>query len=409
MRKSLLVRNALLLDTVSGDYSETDIRIEDGSVVQTGTALPAPDDVPAVDLAGAHVLPGLIDCHVHVIAATAALADLRRWPQSLVAVHAARAMGQMLQRGFTTVRDTGGGDAGLALAQTDGLLSGPRLLYCGHALSQTGGHGDDRQAGEEVLAPVCSCAALSRIADGVDAVRTAARDELRKGATHLKVMASGGVASPTDRIESLQYSDDELRAAVDEAEAVHRYVAAHAYTPEAIARSLRAGIATIEHGNLLDESSVALLREHDASVVMNLVTYWAMKQEGAQHGLSAGSLDKNEEVLDGGRRALGLATAGGVRVGYGSDLLGGMRRHQSAEFRLRAEIISPLEVIRSATSTAAEIVRLPGLAGAVAPGSYGDLVVTDADPLDDIGALAEPARLQMVVQGGRVVLDRRTA
>jgi len=409
VRKSLLVRNALLLDTVSGDYSETDIRIEDGSVVQTGTALPAPDDVPAVDLAGAHVLPGLIDCHVHVIAATAALADLRRWPQSLVAVHAARAMGQMLQRGFTTVRDTGGGDAGLALAQTDGLLSGPRLLYCGHALSQTGGHGDDRQAGEEVLAPVCSCAALSRIADGVDAVRTAARDELRKGATHLKVMASGGVASPTDRIESLQYSDDELRAAVDEAEAVHRYVAAHAYTPEAIARSLRAGIATIEHGNLLDESSVALLREHDASVVMNLVTYWAMKQEGGQHGLSAGSLDKNEEVLDGGRRALGLATAGGVRVGYGSDLLGGMRRHQSAEFRLRAEIISPLEVIRSATSTAAEIVRLPGLAGAVAPGSYGDLVVTDADPLDDIGALAEPARLQMVVQGGRVVLDRRTA
>lgn len=409
MRKSLLVRNALLLDTVSGDYSETDIRIEDGSVVQTGTALPAPENVPAVDLAGAHVLPGLIDCHVHVIAATAALADLRRWPQSLVAVHAARAMGQMLQRGFTTVRDTGGGDAGLALAQTDGLLSGPRLLYCGHALSQTGGHGDDRQAGEEVLAPVCSCAALSRIADGVDAVRTAARDELRKGATHLKVMASGGVASPTDRIESLQYSDDELRAAVDEAEAVHRYVAAHAYTPEAIARSLRAGIATIEHGNLLDESSVALLREHDASVVMNLVTYWAMKQEGAQHGLSAGSLDKNEEVLDGGRRALGLATAGGVRVGYGSDLLGDMRRHQSAEFRLRAEIISPLEVIRSATSTAAEIVRLPGLAGAVAPGSYGDLVVTDADPLDDIGALAEPARLQMVVQGGRVVFDRRTA
>ena len=409
MRKSLLVRNALLLDTVSGDYSETDIRIEDGSVVQTGTALPAPENVPAVDLAGAHVLPGLIDCHVHVIAATAALADLRRWPQSLVAVHAARAMGQMLQRGFTTVRDTGGGDVGLALAQTDGLLSGPRLLYCGHALSQTGGHGDDRQAGEEVLAPVCSCAALSRIADGVDAVRTAARDELRKGATHLKVMASGGVASPTDRIESLQYSDDELRAAVDEAEAVHRYVAAHAYTPEAIARSLRAGIATIEHGNLLDESSVALLREHDASVVMNLVTYWAMKQEGAQHGLSAGSLDKNEEVLDGGRRALGLATAGGVRVGYGSDLLGDMRRHQSAEFRLRAEIISPLEVIRSATSTAAEIVRLPGLAGAVAPGSYGDLVVTDADPLDDIGALAEPARLQMVVQGGRVVLDRRTA
>lgn len=407
MTENLILHNALLLDPVSGSYSETDIRIADGQVTETGLGLAAPDTVQSVDLAGSHVLPGLIDCHVHVIAATAALADLRRWPQSLVALHAARVMSEMLQRGFTTVRDTGGADLGLARAQATGIISGPTLLYCGHALSQTGGHGDDRQPGEEVLAPVCSCAALGRIADGEDEVRYAARDELRKGATHLKVMASGGVASPTDRIESLQYTEGELRAAVEEANAAGRYVAAHAYTPEAIARSLRAGIATIEHGNLLDDTSVVLLREHDASVVMNLVTYWAMQREGAEHGLSADSLAKNTEVLDGGRRALELATAGGVRVGFGTDLLGNMGRHQNTEFRLRAEIVSPLEVIRSATSTAADIVRLTGVAGVVAAGSRGDLIVTDADPLTDIDAIANPLRLQLVVQAGVVKLDRR--
>ena len=408
MNENLLLQNATLLDPVTGTYTETDIRIADGLVVEVASGLSAPDDVRSLDLGGAHVLPGLIDCHVHVIAATANLADLRRWPQSLVALHAARAMSEMLQRGFTTVRDTGGGDVGLARAQAEGVITGPRLLYCGHALSQTGGHGDDRQPGEDELAPVCSCAALSRIADGEAAVRAAARDELRKGATHLKVMASGGVASPTDRINSLQYSEGELRAVVEEAQAADRYVAAHAYTPAAVARSLHAGIATIEHGNLLDDSSVDLLLEYDASVVMNLVTYWAMQHEGAQHGLSADSLVKNDEVLDGGRKALELATAGGARVGYGTDLLGDMRRYQSREFRLRTEIISPIEVIRSATSTAADIVRLTGLAGVVAPGSYGDLIVTDADPLGDIGALAEPDRLRLVVQGGAVVLDRRS-
>lgn len=407
MTENLILHDAMLFDPVSGSYNETDIRIADGQVTEIGTRLTAPDTVQSLDLGGAHVLPGLIDCHVHVIAATAALADLRRWPQSLVALHAARVMGQMLQRGFTTVRDTGGADLGLARAQAEGIISGPRLLYCGHALSQTGGHGDDRQPSEEVLAPVCSCAALGRIADGEDQVRYAARDELRKGATHLKVMASGGVASPTDRIESVQYSEGELRAVVDEANAAGRYVAAHAYTPEAIARSLRAGVATIEHGNLLDDTSVALLRQYDASVVMNLVTYWAMEREGAQHGLSAESLSKNAEVLEGGKRALELATAGGVRVGFGTDLLGAMGRHQNTEFRLRAEIVSPLEVIRSATSTAADIVRLTGVAGVVAPGSRGDLIVTDADPLTDIDAIADPGRLRMVVQSGVVAVDRR--
>lgn len=408
MSTDLLVHNALLLDPLTGEYDETDFRIADGSVAEVGPSLTAADETPTVDLRGAYVLPGLVDCHVHVIAATAALAELRRWSQSLVALHAAREMERMLSRGFTTVRDTGGADHGLAQAQSDGLIGGPRLLFCGHALSQTGGHGDDRQPGEDVLAPTCSCAALSRIADGEDACRVAARDELRRGATHLKVMASGGVASPTDRIDSVQYSESELRAVVEEARAANRYVAAHAYTPESIARSLAAGVATIEHGNLLDEPTTRLLTEHDASVVMNLVTYWAMEHEGAEHGIAAASLLKNGEVLAGGRRALELATRAGVRVGFGTDLLGDMRRHQSTEFRLRAEIVGPLAVVRSATTDAADIVRLSGLAGVVAPGSFGDFVVTDADPLTDIGALAEPERLRMVVQAGQVALDRTT-
>jgi imidazolonepropionase-like amidohydrolase len=309
----------------------------------------------------------------------------------------------MLDRGFTTVRDASGADYGLCDAQEEGLVRGPRLLFCGRALSQTGGHGDSRGRGTRVSDDHPCCAGLGRVADGVDAVRAAARDELRKGAHHLKVMASGGVASPTDRIDSTQYSMDELRAVVEEAEAANRYVAAHAYTARAVNRALRAGIRSIEHGNLLDDESVRLFAEYDAFLVPTLVTYWALKKEGPEFGLPADSHRKVDEVLGEGLAALERAARGGVRTVYGSDLLGGMHRHQNEEFRIRAEVQAPIDVIRAATSTAAELLGLTGEIGTLEPGAYADLVVLAGDPLEDIGFLADPAGMVGVVQGGSVV------
>jgi imidazolonepropionase-like amidohydrolase len=399
---SLLLRNALLLDPTEGGYVEGDIRCADGRIVEVGTGLDDPD-VRTEDVRGAVVMPGLVDAHVHVTALTADLGSIPALSPTYVAAHSARIMGQMLDRGFTTVRDVAGADYGLADAQAEGLIRGPRLLFCGRALSQTGGHGDGRSRGTHARDDHPCCAGLSRVADGVDAVRTAARDELRKGAHHIKVMASGGVASPTDRIDSTQYSAEELRAVVEEAEAANRYVTAHAYTARAVNRALELGIRSIEHGNLLDDRSIELFREHDAFLVPTLVTYWALKEEGREHGLPESSWRKVDEVLGAGLGALERAARGGVKLAYGTDLLGGMHRHQKHEFRLRAEVQQPLDVIRSATSTAADLVNMAGEIGTLQPGAHADLLVLDGDPLADIGVLVEPKHLRHVVQGGDFV------
>jgi imidazolonepropionase-like amidohydrolase len=398
---SLLLRDALILDVVTGDYSEGDLRCEDGRVVESGPGLTAPD-AEVIELGGAVVVPGLIDAHVHVTASTADLGALTSLSPSYVALQSARTMEGMLARGFTTVRDTAGADFGLADAQLEGLLRGPRLLFCGKGLSQTGGHGDVRGRGTNRHDGHPCCAGLGRVADGVDAVRAAARDELRKGAHHIKVMASGGVSSPTDRIDSTQYSAEELRAIVEEAEAANRYVAAHAYTARAINRALEAGVKSIEHGNLLDDRSVALLLEHDAYLVPTLVTYWALKEEGREFGLPESSWRKVDEVLGAGLEALERAARGGVKLAYGSDLLGGMHRHQNQEFRLRCEVQAPLDVIRSATVNAADLLGMAGEIGTLTPGAHADLLVLEGDPLADIGVLADPKHIRHVVQAGRL-------
>jgi imidazolonepropionase-like amidohydrolase len=405
---SVLVRGGRVLDVAAGELNEHDVLAVDGRIVDVGTDVRAPDGAEVVDAAGLVVMPGLIDAHVHVTAATADLSAISTWPVSYVTAHAATILRDMLHRGFTTVRDASGADFGLARAQREGLLAGPRIAFCGKALSQTGGHGDGRGPGQTAMEDTHYCAGLGRIADGVDAVRAAARDELRKGAHHIKVMASGGVASPTDRIDSTQYSDAELAAAVEEARAANRYVAAHAYSARAVNKALRAGVRSIEHGNLIDDESVALFREHDAFLVPTLVTYWALKEEGLSHGLPASSWEKVDAVLDAGLKALERAHAGGVKIAYGSDLLGGMHRHQSREFSIRGQVQTPADVIKSATVVAADLLDMSGEVGQLLPDTRADLLLLDGDPLADLTVLAEPAdHLRTVVQDGAVVVDRR--
>lgn len=399
----LLLRDALLLDVRTGDYQQADLRCAEGRIAETGDRLHAPDGVRVLELAGAVVLPGLIDAHVHVTAATADLSRLTSWSPSYAAAHSARIMGRMLDRGFTTVRDAGGADYGLADAQAEGLIRGPRLAFCGKALTQTGGHGDERGRGDHVADAHPCRAGLGRVADGVDAVRAAARDELRKGAHHIKVHASGGVSSPTDRIDSTQFSVGELRAIVEEAQAANRYVAAHAYTARAVNRALESGIRSIEHGNLIDDRSVELFAAHQAFLVPTLVTYWALKEEGRDHGLPESSWRKVDDVLDAGLGGLERAARGGVQLVYGSDLLGGMHRHQSREFTIRREVQPPIELIRAATANAAELLGMAGEIGTLEVGAHADLIVLDRDPLADIASLAEPGHLTHVVQAGKVV------
>ncbi len=401
MHANLLIENARYLDVVAGEYKRADITVSDGVIHRVGDGS-VPADFPRFDAAGKYVLPGFIDCHVHVTAVTADLAALTEWSPNYVAFGTAKVMGGMLDRGFTTVRDAAGADFGIHDAQAEGLLRGPRVFFCGKALTQTGGHADTRSRGRHAHDEHYCCAGIGRIADGVDGVRRAARDELRKGAHHIKIMASGGVASPTDRIDSTQYSVAEIEAVVEEATAANRYVTAHAYTGRAINRALLAGVRGIEHGNLLDDESIDLFLEHDAFLTPTLVTYWALMEEGRDFGLPQGSWEKVSAVLDGGMSALRKAVDGGVNVVFGSDLLGGMHRHQAREFAIRAEAMPAIDVIRSATVTAARLLQRDGELGVIAAGAVGDFVVTDADPLLDIDVLAE-TRLDAVIQAGAIV------
>ncbi|MGT2462184.1 amidohydrolase family protein [Sinomonas atrocyanea] len=401
MPYDLLITNARYLDASAGEYREGDIRVVDGTIAEIGADLAAAGQA-TVDASGKFVLPGLIDCHVHVTAATADLTQLGEWSPNYAALNTARLMGNMLDRGFTTVRDVAGADFGLHDAQAEGLLRGPRLFFGGKALSQTGGHADPRPRGRAAHDGGYCCPHIGRLADGVDQVRQAARDELRKGAHHIKIMAGGGVASPTDRIDSTQYSVSEIEAAVEEAEAANRYVTAHAYTGRAINRALRAGVRGIEHGNLLDDESLELFKEHNAFLTMNLVTYWALEREGRNFGLSQENWEKVAEVLDGGYEALGRAHEAGINLAYGSDLLGGMQAHQAKEFAIRGKIQPAIDVIRSATTTAAALLQREGQLGVIAPGAHGDFVITGEDPVADLSVLAD-TRLDYVIQGGSIV------
>lgn len=400
----VIVRNATVLEPATGELRpDCVIAVRGEEIAEVGGREVRSSGAEVIDAGGRVVMPGLVDAHVHVLSYTADLAGAAEQSPYYVAARAGAVLRGMLDRGFTTVRDAAGADHGLARAIREGYLAGPRVLFGGKALSQTGGHGDARPPGREVHDDAYCAPSHCRIVDGVDAVRHAVRDEIRRGADHIKLMLGGGVASPTDRIDSTQFSVDEIRAAVEEASAANRYVLGHAYTSRAVNRALEAGVRSIEHGNLMDESSIALFREHAAFYVPTLATYSALAEEGLAAGLPAASYQKVFEVLDAGRNALELAHRGGVKIVYGTDLLGDMHYRQLTEFALRAEVQPAGDILRSATATAAELLGLVGRIGTIAPGAYADLLVVDGNPLDDLTVFTRPdSALRLVMHGGRI-------
>lgn len=407
MTETMLIRDAHLLDPAAGTLSDRSwMEISGGVIADSGTGTPPTPsaDTKVIDAAGATVMPGLVDAHVHLLLTTFDLVDAASWTAGYATVRALAEAGRMLRRGFTTVRDVGGADWGMARALDEGLAVGPRLVFGGKALSQTGGHGDLRARGDERL-PCCQAQpSFARITDGVEAVRHAARDEFRNGAAHLKMLLSGGVASPLDDVSEVQFSDEEMRTAVVEADNHNRYVTVHAYHPRGVNRALRAGVRCVEHGNLLDDETVALLLDQDAFLVPTLVTYDQMDKFGRQTGIPARSLQKNAQVRDAGLSALEKAHNAGVNIVYGSDLLGPLQTAQLEEFTLRAEVQPPLDIIRAATTTAARLLKLEGTIGTLAAGAAADLLVLDGNPLEDISVLTAPERhLRYVVRAGNPI------
>ena len=402
---STLFRHGRIFDGVGEELLEgVEVLVEGSRIVEVSDVPIRSGTAEVVDLRGRTLMPGLIDAHFHANAASPDLGAVEHMPASLIAQHARANLEATLQRGFTTIRDAAGADYGLARAIEAGLIAGPRLLYSGHALSQTGGHGDFRSY--ESGPAVCSCGLGARHfstgADGVPEVRRAAREELRRGATQIKIMGSGGVSSPSDPISNLQYSEEEIRAAVWEARSWGTYVMAHVYTPEAIRRCVEFGVRSIEHANLIDAQTAAFAAERGAFVVPTLATYESLARQGASLGLPKVSLDKLGTVSDAGVASLEILRSAGVKTGFGTDLLGAMHDDQLTEFEIRARALPSVEILRQATSVNAELLGRSGELGTVAAGALADLIVVDGDPIADLGVLSgQGERISLVMKGGR--------
>lgn len=404
----ILLQNCRLFDSHAGATLEDRHVLVEGERIREVSDRPIKaDGAERLDLRGRTLLPGLIDAHFHALAADPDFARLDAMPRSLLHQHARVLLEAALRRGFTTVRDAGGADYGLAMAIKAGLIEGPRLFFSGRALTQTGGHADFRSP-EAGHSGVCLCGQGSNvfgtIADGVPAVRQAAREELRKGATQIKIMASGGVSSPSDPIWNLQYSEEEIRAIVWEARSWRTYVMAHAYTAEAIARCVDFGVRSIEHANLIDAPTAERCAAAGAFVVPTLVTYDALERFGADLGLPPVSLEKLKVVRAAGVQSLEVLKAAGVAIGFGTDLLGAMQVHQSREFAIRREVLSPAEILRSATAVNARLLNAQADLGVIAPGAFADLLVVDGDPLADLALLeGEGTNMPVIMKAGRFI------
>lgn len=393
---SLIITGAQVWD--GAGFTARDVHIVDGRVVPAAEAGADAEKLDAIvlDGRGRWLIPGLIDAHFHAYATSMDGLENERGPLSYAAINGATRLTKALHRGFTTVRDVAGGDIGLARAIDADLFPSPRYHFTGPALSQTGGHGDPRAAHVDVC---FSHGHMCEVVDGVDALRLAVRNRLRTGAHAIKVMASGGVFSLTDPIRVPQYSQDELRAVVEEATRRGSYVCAHAYSSEAVQHAVAAGVRSIEHGNLIDRDTAEQMAEAGAFLVPTLAAYDAMDRRGASIGLNETSLAKNTEVLAKGQDAVRLAHEAGVRVGFGSDLMGDLEDDQLAGVRLQVEASGAAATLRSMTAVNAELIGDEAL-GHLDVGAYGDAVLLASDPLAEPSALWDQGARIAVVHGG---------
>ncbi|MBM3602119.1 MAG: amidohydrolase family protein [Alphaproteobacteria bacterium] len=366
-------------------------------------------DATVIDLKGLTIMPGMIDCHVHVMLPEVEVRRIENYPPTMMAFKAAHLMQAMMSRGFTTLRDTGGCDFGIRDSVEAGLVAGPRLFIAGRTMTPTGGHGDARRRTDHK--PFCLCcnglSLLSAIVDGVPAVLHGVREEMRRGADFIKIMASGGVASPYDPLESVQFTRDEVAAIVEEVTNWGSYVAAHAYGADAIYRAVDIGIRTIEHGNLLDEKTAKLMAKKGAFLVPTLVAYDAIKRRAREYGFTDDNMAKNERVYQAGLRSIEIAKKAGVEIAFGSDLLGQLQNDHTREFQIRAQVLKPYEIIRSATLTAAKLLRREKDLGELKPGAYADLLVVEGNPMlaTEMWQDGGPA-ISVIMKGGAFYRNR---
>lgn len=410
--QTLIIKNARIFDGVHADCAEgMSVLIADGLIQEVSAqSIKVDGGAQEIDAGGRTLMPGMIDAHLHAFASDVSVQRIEQLGETYRAAHAVRMLQHALACGFTSVRDVGGGNYSLYRALADKLFDGPRFFYSGKALSMTGGHGDFRQIDERPrYQAMCACVggvfnSFCVVADGVDECLKAVREELRQGAHCIKIMGSGGVASPTDPIWMNQFREDEIRAIVGECVERRTYVSAHCHPASAIKRCVEFGVRTIEHGTLIDAQTAAFVAKHGAYIVPTMITVEQLMKMGRKLGFPPQSLEKMEVASKGALSGLDAMRNAGVKVCFGTDLLGSLYDQQCREFILRSEVYTPLEILRQATSVGAEMMMHGGKLGCIAPGAYADLLVVDGDPLKDISVLAaNGTNLRTIVRDGSMV------
>ncbi len=402
---ALLLNDVTLLDGTGRDpVQHQSVLIEDARIARIGHAgsMAASDAVRSTDCTGMTLMPGLTDAHVHFGLTAASQSD----PPDSHVTYVLKVLENIriaLDEGFTTVRDAGGLDPAFAAAVASGHAPGPRILPSGSFLSQTGGHGDQRNRWTDVHEPsIPGLRANTEICDSPDEVRRAARMQIRRGATQVKLMASGGVMSPNDPLESVQFTVEEMAAAVQVARAFGKYVMAHCHTAPAINQALDAGVRSIEHGSVLDEQTAARLGRERAFLVPTLVIIEILSRSDVVPEFSRAKTEMVRGKMAGSVR---MAQEAGVRIGSGSDLLGPRQSRRASELAERAKHCGPMGAIMSATTTNAELFCMSSEIGTLEDGKLADAILVAGDPLADIALLAEARNVRLVVKGGVVVKD----
>jgi len=407
-----VLHNARLWDGVSDEaVDNATVVVEGARICEAGAGVSYSAEATRIDCGGRFLMPGLIDAHYHANTPSYDFYGTDRMHPALLASHAVQLLTGAVDRGYTTIRDAGGGDVGLAQALDAGLIDGPRFFYPGKALTQTGGHGDMRKRGEPDL---CGCGEYAGViceaVDGPDEIRKAVRQRFRQGATQIKIFLSGGVSTELAPLEMPHFTDAEILVAVEEAARRGSYVMAHCHTDAGARRCVELGVRTIEHGSLITPETAKLIAEAGSYVVPTLSAGELIAKNAADLGLPASATQKVREVNKRTLEAIEACVKAGVKLGLGCDLHGDIfLQTQGRELMLRGQIQRPVDVLRSATSINAEIVQRAGELGQITPGALADLILVDGDPLSDLSVFVESAKtVRLVIIGGKVRRDRLT-
>lgn len=406
-----ILQNARLWDGLSEDALENaSVVVEGTRIREAGADVTYTGAATRIDCGGQFLMPGLIDAHYHANTPSYDFYGTDRMHPTLLASHAARLLTGAVDRGYTTIRDAGGGDIGLAQSLDAGLIDGPRFFYPGKALTQTGGHGDMRKSGEPDL---CGCGEYAGViceaVDGPDEMRKAVRQRFRQGATQIKIFLSGGVSTELAPLEMPHFTDAEILVAVEEAARRGSYVMAHCHTDEGARRCVELGVRTIEHGSLIQPETATLIAEAGAYVVPTLSAGALIAENASELGLPSSATQKVKEVNKRTLAAIEACAKAGVKLGLGCDLHGDIfLQTQGRELFLRGQVQRPVDVLRSATSINAEIVQRTGVLGQVTAGALADLILVQGDPLSDLSVFVDSATtVRLVMIDGKIRRDRR--